>query len=165
MMILRPIYITGERYEVIADHGGDVEATREQIHRYTTGECMVLATRVFEITGWSIVAIQDGGGLPIHYLNRRPDGTYIDAHGQFPDVIKSLITHRHEVATPIWKRLSDDMLLSMDDEMRREVDAFLDGAWMSAVIPAQDRRTTPLRRDEDDDDEEEVSSSNRPGHL
>lgn len=163
-MIVRPIYITGERYDVIADHGGDVEATREEINRYTTGECMVLATRVLEITGWSIVAIVDGGGLPIHYLNRRPDGTYIDAHGQFPSVLKSLITDRHDVATPIWKTLSDDMLLPIDDETRCEVDAFLDGAWMSAVIPAQDRRATHLRR-QDEDDDGEGSSCNTPSDL
>ncbi|MEJ1936506.1 hypothetical protein WDZ92_40460 [Nostoc sp. NIES-2111] len=154
-MIVRPINIPDARYEVIADKGGDVETTRAQIDRYTAGECMVLAMRVFEITGWSIVAIRDGEGLAVHYLNRRPDGTYIDAHGQFPEVIKSLITRRHEVAAPIWKTVHYNALLPMNDDTRREVDAFLDGAWMRAVIPMHERRARPLRWDDEDNEYEE----------
>jgi hypothetical protein len=68
----------------IVSVGDDPDAILPLVARFTAAECAVLAGRIFEITGWPIVALEDLSGerfLPVHYLNRRSDGRLVDAHG------------------------------------------------------------------------------------
>ncbi len=135
------LFLAGGSFERLAEHGADSPATRDCITRFTQGQCAMLAERVHQITGWKMVVLCQRGAA-IHWLNRRDDGALVDAHGAVPFVLRSIIERRHVASDPSWRDWGQRF--SMEREDVAEVDLFLNGPWMMAVIPPSDRLATPL---------------------
>ena len=138
-------FISGNNYQVVDQFGDDPRTARGEIEYYTQGACAVLAGRIYTLTGWPVVSLKnpdDGHILPVHYVNKRPDGAYVDAHGVCGTGLRCLIAMRHNVANPEWVVSQGSCGLDgeNEDEEEERVAAFLASPWMMAVIPDDDRK-------------------------
>jgi len=138
-------FILGNNYQIVAQFGDDPKKARGEIEYYTQGACAVLAGRIYTLTGWPVVSLnnpEDGHFLSVHYLNKRPDGAYVDAHGVCGTGLYGLIALRHNVAKPQWVISKGSYSLDgeIEDVEEERVAAFLASPWMMAVIPDDARK-------------------------
>lgn len=131
-----PPLLTGQSDygSVLSAYTSDVEALYALIKTYSEGECLVFASRVHELKGWPVIALNDPAGgrpLPVHYANKLPNGAKVDARGRYAHGLDVFIHLFHKVEKPIW---TDFCAFSLSGEDRTAVDVLLTSVWGQALL-------------------------------